>query len=424
MTLTKAFSRTFKRIAKAERGSTAVIFALSLMPILVAAGAAMDFVSFYNQRNQLQAALDAGALAGATAKGATNAQRVTIATDTFKANLSADSLSNVSLTVSYVPNAKTVAGTAHVEIPSLFMQLASMNKLEMDTHTEVMIPSDKKAEIAFVLDYSGSMTEVAGSQIKYIAMRDAVTKLVNSLTAANPSKLKFGLVPFSDQVFTDLPKSTVYGQTGPGMWTGCTLDNPAPYNLTDTVPTAGNGSKWNQPTPAWLWTSGCGGYASRQLKVRPLSNDFAGLKAQIAAMTPYANTHIALGVQFGYQLLSPNGVYNSGGAIADYSDTNTIKYLVLLTDGTQTEAAFGPGGVRSITQGENNLVALCDNAKASGIQILTMAVGVSDAATSARLQGCASDPTNNFFVVNTADDMAAAFDTITGQIAQQAYLSK
>jgi Flp pilus assembly protein TadG len=424
MNFTKTAARIAKRFAKAERGSTAVIFALTLVPILVAAGAAMDFVSFYNQRNHLQSALDAGALAGATAKDASNAQRIKIATDSFKANMNETDLANGSLLFNFVPSAKNVVGTAHLEIPSLFMKLASMNNLDMDTHTEVMIPSDKNAEIAFVLDYSGSMNEVAGSQVKYIAMREAVTKLVNNLTAANPTKLKFGLVPFSDQVLTDLPKSTVYGAAGPGMWTGCTLDNPSPFNLTDTVPTAGDGSKWNQPTPAWLWTSGCGGYAARKLKVRPLSNDFAGLKSQISAMTPYANTHIALGVQFGYQLLSPNGVYNSAGTVADYTDTNTIKYLVLLTDGTQTEAAFGAGGARDISQGETNLVALCDNAKASGIQILTMAVGVSDAATSARLQGCASDATNNFFVVNTADDMAQAFATITGQIAQQAYLSK
>jgi Flp pilus assembly protein TadG len=424
MSVTKKISNVWKRFAKANRGSTGVIFAVSLVPILVAAGAAMDFSNFYATRNHIQVALDAGSLAGATAAGKTVAERKKIATDTFNANMSAIDLANPNIKVNFTPNAKTVVGSATTEIPTSFMSLAGMNTLDISTNSEVSIPTNKNAEIAFVLDYSGSMNEIAGSQVKYVAMRNAVTKLVNNLTAANPTKLKFGLVPFSDQVLTDIPKPYVYGQTGAGTWTGCTLDNPSPYNLTDSPPTGGDATKWNQPTPAWLWTSACNGYSARKLKVRPLSNDFAGLKSQISAMTPYANTHIALGVQFGFQMLSPNGIYNSSSTIASYADASTIKYLVLLTDGTQTEAAFGPGGVRDISQGEKNLVTLCENAKSAGIQILTMAVGVNDVATSARLQNCASDPTNNFFVINTADDMAQAFATITGQIAQQAYLSK
>ena len=424
MRLSQKINGTFKRFAKADRGSTAVIFAVSLIPLLAAAGAAIDFASFYNTRNHLQAALDAGSLAGATAANSTSAQRIQIATDAFNTNMGLTDLSNPTIEVSFKPNAKTVEGSATMQMPTSLMSLVGLDKVGIVTKSEVSIPVDKNAEIAFVLDYSGSMTETAGSQVKYVAMRDAVTRLINNLTDHNPDKLKFALVPFSDQVLTDIPKQYVYGQTGGGTWTGCTLDNPSPYNLMDSPPTGGNATKWGQPTPASMTRSTCGGYTSHHLKIRTLSNDFAGLKSQIAAMTPLAYTNISLGVQFGFQVLSPNGIYNGNSTIASYSDTNTIKYLVLLTDGAQTQEAFGPGGSRSVPNGENNLTALCNNAKAAGIQILTMAVGVDDAATSSRLQNCASDPTNNFYVINTADDMAQAFATITGQIAQQAYLSK
>ncbi len=421
MRLTNKIASTFKRYAKAESGTTAILFAATLIPMLAAAGAAMDFVSFYNTRTHMQAALDAGSLAGATAAGASAATRIQIATDTFNANMNAADLANTSIKVNFKPNAKTVEGTASLTMPTTLMSLVGIDAMDVGANSEVSIPTDKNAEITFVLDYSGSMTEIAGSQIKYVAMRDAVTKLVNNLTSSNPSKLKFALVPFSDQVLTDIPNQYVYGQPAVGMWTGCTLDNPWPYNLTDVPPAAGNGSKWNQPVPK---KSSCSGYAARNLKLRPLSNDFSGLKSQIASMTPYAYTHIALGVQFGYQTLSPNGIYNASGKVAKYDDSNTIKYLVVLTDGKQTEDGFGIGGVRDVAQGENNLVTLCDKAKADGIQILTMAVGIDDPATNARLQACASDTAKNFYVINTADDMAQAFTTITGQIAQQAYLSK
>jgi Flp pilus assembly protein TadG len=421
MRLTQKIANTFNRYAKAEGGTTAILFAVSLIPMLAAAGAAIDFISFYNTRNHMQAALDAGSLAGATASGASTADRVQIATDTFNANMNAADLANSTIKVNFKPNAKTVEGTASLQMPTTLMSLVGIDAMDVGANSEVSIPTNKNAEIAFVLDYSGSMTEYAGGEVKYVAMRDAVTKLVNNLTATNSDKLKFALVPFSDQVLTDIPNQFVYGQAGPGMWTGCTLDNPSPYNLTDVPPTSGDGSKWNQPVSR---RSICSVYASNNLKLRPLSNDFSGLKSQIASMTPYHYTHIALGVQFGYQVLSPNGIFNASGKVAKYNDSNTIKYLVVLTDGEQTQEAFGPGGVRNKEQGESNLVSLCNNAKADGIQILTMAVGIPDAATNARLQNCASDAGKNFFMINTADDMAQAFTTITGQIAQQAYLSK
>jgi Flp pilus assembly protein TadG len=421
MRLTQKITSTFNRYAKADGGATAILFAVSLVPIIAAAGAAIDFISFFNTRTHMQAALDAGSLAGATAAGASAAQRIQIATDTFNANMNTADLANSSIKVNFKPNAKTVEGSASLEMPTTLMSLVGVDVMNVGANSEVSIPTDKNAEIAFVLDYSGSMTEMAGSQVKYVAMRDAVTKLVNNLTASNASKLKFAMVPFSDQVYTDIPNPFVLGQFGPGMWTGCTLDNPSPYNLTDVPPSAGDASKWNQPA---VKRSSCNGYVARNLKLRPLSNDFSGLKSQVASMTPYAYTHIALGVQFGYQALSPNGIYNASGKVAKYNDSNTIKYLVVLTDGDQTEPAFGPGGVRTKEQGEDNLVALCNNAKADGIQILTMAVGITNAATSARLQNCSSDTAKNFYVINTADDMAQAFSTITGQIAQQAYLSK
>ena len=59
MRLSQKINGTFKRFTKADRGSTAVIFAVSLVPLLAAAGAAIDFASFYNTRNHMQAALDA-----------------------------------------------------------------------------------------------------------------------------------------------------------------------------------------------------------------------------------------------------------------------------------------------------------------------------------------------------------------------------
>ena len=156
-------------------------------------------------------------------------------------------------------------------------------------------------------------------------------------------------------------------------------------------------------------------------KLVPLTKDFASLKSQMGVMTPYAYTHVALGVEFGYHVLSPNAPYAEG---VSYTNKKTQKYMIVLTDGEQTEPAFGPGGTRSVAQGDSNLEMLCSNAKASGITMLTVAFDLDDSSQRARLKGCASDEKEDFFVANSSDEMAQAFQTITAAISSQVFLSK
>ena len=121
----------------------------------------------------------------------------------------------------------------------------------------------------------------------------------------------------------------------------------------------------------------------------PLTDDFTYLKSRLDMMTTYAWTHIAVGVEFGFHMLSENDTLVDA---ASYDDEETKKFLVILTDGAQTEPAFGPGSTRTVAQGEANLEALCTNAKAKGITVITIAYDLDDNATTNRLKNCATDP--------------------------------
>jgi hypothetical protein len=96
---------------------------------------------------------------------------------------------------------------------------------------------------------------------------------------------------------------------------------------------------------------------------------------------------------------------------------------VVLTDGRQTEPAFGDG-VRNVTQGERNLEAICNNAKASGITIITVAFDLRDSSTRSRLHDCSSDPDRNFFIAEDSGDLADAFEEIRRQISAQVFISR
>ncbi len=411
----------FKRFSANTKGTIAVTYALSLVPILAAAGAAIDLARYSSMQTQMQAALDAGTLAAAAAKDKTSAQRIQIGKDAFAANMSTGFASNYTSTISFTITDIDVKASATAKLPTTILAVAGVNDFDVNTSSDVVIPETKKAEIALVLDYSGSMADVAGTQVKYIAMRQAAIKLIDDVTKDNADKVKFALVPFSHNVYTTMPKSNVLGQVGAGNWTGCTQDRKYPYNLTDSTPTSTAATKWGQTDAPDHTAWGCDGYIARGLKIRPLTNDFTAIKSQLNTMYPYAYTHVALGVEFGYHVLSPNAPYTES---VSYSDTSTVKYMVVLTDGAQTEPAFGPGSTRTVAQGDSNLQKLCSNAKASGITMITVAFDLDDNSQTQRLKSCASNSATDFYAANTADDVAKAFQTITNAITATAFLSK
>jgi Flp pilus assembly protein TadG len=408
------------RFGASQTGTSAVVFALAIVPILLAGGVAVDYLRYASAKTELQAALDSGALAAASASTLTMSARVKVGQDSFDSNIAASGIATEKIDSSFTYTGKTVAATASLALPSAFMQLAGIPDMNMEVSTEIRIPDAKKAEIALVLDYSGSMTEVVGGQVKYVAMKNAAKKLVTDLAAANPKNIKVGLVPFSHHVYVTLANDYVVGKGSGGTWTGCTQDRQYPYNLTDATPTTDDKSKWGQPFAPVHISSGCSGYVTNNLKVMPLTNNFAAVNGQLDIMKPYAWTHIALGAEFGYHLLSPNAPFTEA---ASYSDTTTRKIMVLLTDGEQTEPAFGPG-TRTVAQGESNLESICANAKASGITVMTIAYNLDDTDTRKRLQACASDPAKNFFVADDGTQVSAAFEQIKTQITARVFISK
>jgi Flp pilus assembly protein TadG len=422
MQICSKLQRFVKNFGNCQKGSIAVMYAVSAIPIFVAAGSAVDYIRYLANVTELQAALDSAALAAAATPEATDAQRLALAEATFARNLEGGDLAGAAIVRSFDIQNETVVAAADMDMATSLMQFANIDSMKLSVGTEISVPESKNAEIALVLDYSGSMNENIAGGVKYVAMKNAAKDLISDLEAANPDKVKFALVPFSHHVYGTFNKADILGQSGSGTWTGCTQDRKYPYNLTDTAPIlSDDDTKWGQPQAPAHAGSGCSGYVSHKLVMKPLSNDFTYLKSRLDLMTPYDWTHIALGVEFGFQMLSNNEVFE-GGVSSD--DTETQKFMVVLTDGAQTEPAFGPGGIRTVPQGEANLETLCTNAKTAGITMITIAYDLDDNATTTRLKNCATDPDKNFFVATSAAAVAGAFETIKTLITAQVFVSK
>lgn len=446
MSFVRKFTNSLKAMKKSEQGAVALITGIAAIPLFLSAGVAVDFIRHLNVETNVQQSLDAGALAGAAALGASDSVRVGVAEKAFNANLNRNQIGQTD--VKFRIEKGYLKASVNAEVNTTFMKLAGIDHTTVTAEAEVNLLSSKKAEIALVLDYSGSMDTSVRGEKKYISMQKAASKLVDDLTKLEKGKFKIGLVPFSHHVYVTLPKRYVAGQSGTGSWTGCTVDRLGPFNTTNASPNANDDStKWGQKQ-ADKWPGnqniindqlrndcdGPGkndGYAARKLIVKPLTTDLSSVKSQLSAMRPYAYTHIALGAEFGYQLLTPNGTF--GTDVAKFKDKDLEKYMVILTDGSQTAPAYNKTtnllGETSVEQGEKNLVSLCKAAKADGIRVITIAFDLTDKdaskaqETKDRLKSCASEE-GYYFDAKDGTDISAAFKSITQEIAQNIFLSK
>ncbi len=71
----------FLRQAKCSKGNVAITFALSAVPLVVAAGVALDYMRLSNTRSHLQSAVDAAVLAVALSPEKGNSALNAVATN-------------------------------------------------------------------------------------------------------------------------------------------------------------------------------------------------------------------------------------------------------------------------------------------------------------------------------------------------------
>lgn len=407
----------FRRFGGAVAGNVTVLFALAAVPLLLAAGAAIDYLRYSNARTDIQAALDGAALAAALPAGKTDEERIAIANAYYESNLAGYKGDLPEIDVKITP--KTVTAAVKTQMSTAFMQLAGINTMPIDEFSEVIRPFAGTAEVVLVLDYSASMNASG----KYQSMRSAAIDMINSLDAEiEDGKLKVGLVPFSAMVHTSMPKEYVAQFSASAIWTGCTQDRIYPHNTNVDTPTSDNATKWGyfDNTDENKGNFGCSAYENKNLKIVPLTTAFTSLKTKLNAMKPVGYTNIPLGAEFGWNLLDPQAPYSEGAA---YSDSNTRKFLVLLTDGVQTSKYWGELNGRSVENGKQRLITLCNGMRDKGITVFTIAYDIKDPDVTDLLQECA--PGRYYEPDAGVGSISSVFNEISSKIKNQvARLSK
>jgi Flp pilus assembly protein TadG len=210
----------------------------------------------------------------------------------------------------------------------------------------------------------------------------------------------------------------------------------------------GTGNKGNVINAAKTGTTygpnaGCGLTSLMRLTNVRATTDRDLVKTKLGQMIADGNTNVAMGLAWGWHTLSNNAPFADGVDPLSTEGKKTTKVIVLLTDGDNTNDAYNnPNnsiytGYGYIAQGRlknasgTSLTAtssalnrrdaidhreklLCDNAKAEGVMIYAIGVGVSNHSRTI-LQNCASK-LDMYYDVTDADELTPVFNTIAGSI--------
>ena len=206
-----------------ESGNILVTTALSIAVLAGLIALALDVSNLYNQRSEVQNALDTAILAAASSTATDAPTLKSITTTVFNANLPALVKTSAQLSsFDYDTTSKKITATATGTYSTYFGGVAGLSTVAYSATGSGLKSAKGTVEVALVLDNTYSMSvalDAAGTKMQ--VLQTAATKLVNALmTPQNAGFVKVAVVPYAD-----------YGNEGPTT-TGNWLSVAANYSTT------------------------------------------------------------------------------------------------------------------------------------------------------------------------------------------------
>ncbi len=470
-----------KRFAQDEEGGVIIMTLVLLVTMLVLGGMAVDFMRFENERAQLQSVSDRAVLAAASLDQDLDSKEVV--EDFFeKAGYGENIIGE--------PDASDVNGTRSVSVDSaidvntFYLRLIGIDELTAPAQSAA-VEGTGNIEISLILDISGSMGSRVASednktrmQLLQAAAKDFVDDI---LLPEYRNQISINLITYSDQVrigndlfnaLTTTPK-VFQDVNGLGEVVATHTNNtpciqfepilPPNWASTGDLPMGDFGTlefdtdrTWVQLADAsWSGNSSTICPSNADSAIIPLSQNADELKDAIDALAPTRTTAIHIGMKWGVSLLDPSmrelledvasvDEAFQGVRPSEYGGgSNTIKYVILMTDG-QNVTGWRPRPNVLDTAAERNRLAdhgarnwsgnsarywphnssnqdtwlqsLCDLAKEK-MTVYTIAMGAPPHGTGV-MKRCASTEANAFSTDFSSED-SRGIDEIFETIAQQ-----
>lgn len=438
--------KRFKQLLCDQQGNVAVISALLIVPMLVLAGGATDIARYEAFRAQLQDGVDRAVLASASLTQQHTIEKT--AAEYLKSVAFIDDV-DVDLDYELALNSRAVTITARYDMATGFLPLIGINTMAI-VATASASERRPNLEISMMLDISGSMLDNNPSRISLLrpAAKQFIDAMIKPETAPYTS---ISIVPYAGTVNPGSVAFGLLGTTRQHNYSSCIEFNHTnnvdygtgmvPFNQRAQVPHFTHNHAGNPPGKEWSY---CPYEASA---ITYLSNNAAALKARIDSLKLHDGTGTGVATNWGYLLLDPSArpfisQMAAAGQLplqfanrpAAFDDRDTLKVLVLMTDGVishqQRPVQYkyprtqeGGPSLRSPPyqydvspssalnpSASNSLRTVCQIAKSKGVIIFTIGFYTN----SADLTTCASSP-NHFYEVRGAG-ISLAFQSIANSI--------
>lgn len=187
------------KFLKDRSGSFAVMASLSLIPIMLAMGMAVDYVRLRNAQAHLQELADGAVLASAASRENTLDKLRDIAEKQYLANFS-DKRSGAISVRNFTADDNSVRMTLQSSIPMMFMQVIGIRTADVSA-VAAADRSIGNLEVALVLDNTWSMSDKDSSGgTKLDSLKSAALSLVDEVTKEGKDSVKISVVPYTDYV--------------------------------------------------------------------------------------------------------------------------------------------------------------------------------------------------------------------------------
>jgi Flp pilus assembly protein TadG len=406
----------FKGFKSDEGGATVMIFGLAIIPVMMAAGSAVDYGRASAAKVHLQKAVDATALALAKdAPNATDGELKRRGKELAKALLkSAKGVSADTIAVSR--EARTIRVTASGAMKTAFMAVAGLDTLAISSEAEAAW-GITNIELALVLDNTGSMNETPQGKRKIDELKSAAGRLLLDLRAVAYERetVKVSIVPFDTEVRLDTRHRNAdwLRWNNPSErqdWTGYVEDRDQPWDIGADPATSHVQSKHR--ARRYSRYAGSDGQGNDIAPILPLTSVYEGggydaLARLVGGMRPRGNTNVGLGVTWGLATLVRSEPF------AEALPTKPVKrFMIVLTDGDNTQSLVNGAVNKSQKIIDDRTRLACDSAKKTAT-VYTIRLVSGNAGL---LQDCASDK-GKYYDVSNPSKLESVFRSIVKEIS-------
>lgn len=390
------------RFRREDDGAMIIFGLYILVAMMIVSGLAFDLMRFETERLRTQSALDRSVLAAAALNQPLGGKAV-VESYFEKANLDS---SGVTVTEDRGLNFRIVSAESRVEVPTRFMRMVDRTMLvgqlskDLAIHdgvftlgsgagatAEQRVPN---VEVSLVLDVSGSMnSRTSSGNTRIHDLRNAAREFSNLMLcdpqanvngtgncSVEPGTVSISLIPYAEQAAADEtlidaiddPDLSRYDITDEHDTSACiTFDeqdfSSRAFSVSNTVKRTGHFDPWSGSgsSGASNWTCKFEDWR----RIRPFVGHHSNLNWMIGNLRAGGNTSIDVGMKWAVSLLDPemrpvigslSNLDRRGGAPqnepdfpdrpTEYNDRETLKAVVIMSDGENTDQHFLRSDVR------------------------------------------------------------------------------